>query len=261
MNPVKFVLRDFLIVFGATALFTLFAMALVFALDYENLTALPKALFWLNVRNDILGPLMIGAPSFLLLFWKLREATLLRRVLERLAFTDSLTGILNRRAFHKSVLEALGSANPEPSTMMLIDVDNFKSINDCHGHEIGDRALIALVKAIGGCLREGDIVGRLGGEEFAVFTRGLAPAIAELHAEQLRLAIESCAFSRDELGGNLTASIGLAHADATASYDELYRKADQCLYEAKRTGRNRVVSSAASKNPARIARTGYSISA
>lgn len=247
MKPVTFALRDFFVVFGATALFTLVAIALVFALDYQNLKASPEELFWLNVRNDILGPIIIGAPTFLLLFWKLREATLLRRVLERLAFTDSLTGILNRRAFYKAVETALDGNAPPPATMLVIDVDHFKMINDNHGHDVGDQALIALVEAVGGCLRETEIFGRLGGEEFAVFMRGQTPEVAALHAEQLRLAIEGCAFGKDRLGGHFTASIGVAHADGPTTCAELYRKADHCLYDAKKAGRNCVASSGGSR--------------
>jgi diguanylate cyclase len=239
---VKFELRDYVIVPAATAVFTAIVTLAVFALDYQNLIAAPPDLYRISVRNDILAPLLFGAPTFFFMFWKLRQLAKIRKILELLAFTDDLTKIFNRRAFEQAVEAALDVEEAKNIAMMVIDVDHFKQINDNFGHNVGDEALVALVRAIQACLRPEDIFGRIGGEEFAVFGKFATPDLAVLQAERLRLAVQDCGFGKDMMTAAFTVSIGLTHTTVCARYGELYRKADLCLYEAKETGRNRVVS-------------------
>ncbi|MCD2176401.1 GGDEF domain-containing protein [Rhizobium sp. C1] len=241
VKSVKLSMRDYALIVAATTGFTIVVLALVFALDYGNLTAQTNELVWLSVRNDILGPVLIGGPTFFYLFSKLRQLALTREALERLAFTDSLTGIFNRRAFHNAVEPVLLSDTPVAAAMLVIDVDHFKKVNDTFGHHTGDEALIAVTEAIKGCLREDEVFGRIGGEEFAVFTRSATAGLAALQAERLRAAVAAAEFSQTFLPTRLTVSIGVAFSDTAATYEQLYREADACLYEAKQTGRNRVV--------------------
>lgn len=241
MKSVKLSMQDYVVIIAATTGFTIAALLLVFALDYGNLMVQPSDLIWLNIRNDILGPVLIGGPTFFYLFSKLRQLALTREALERLAFTDSLTGIFNRRAFHNAVEPILLSDTPVAAAMMVIDVDHFKKVNDTFGHHTGDEALIAVGQAIKSCLPADAAFGRIGGEEFAVFTRCATPALAALQAEQLRAAVSASEFGRQLLPAGLTVSIGVAFSDQATTYEQIYREADACLYEAKNSGRNRVV--------------------
>lgn len=241
MKPVKLSMRDYALIGAATTGFTIAAMLFVFALDYGNLTLQTNELFWVNVRNDILGPVLIGGPTFFCLFSKLRQLARTREALERLAFTDSLTGIFNRRAFHNAVEPVLLSDTPVAAAMIVIDIDHFKKVNDTFGHHTGDEALIAVSDAIKACLTGDEVFGRIGGEEFAVFTPCATPGLAALKAEQLRAAVSASEFGRQLLPSGLSVSIGVAFSDTATTYEQLYREADACLYEAKHSGRDRVV--------------------
>lgn len=241
VKSVKLSMRDYVLIVAATTGFTIVTLLLVFSLDYGNLAAQTNDLIWLSVRNDILGPVLIGGPTFFYLSAKLRQLALTREALERLAFTDSLTGIFNRRAFHNAVEPILLSDTPVAAAMLVIDVDHFKKVNDTFGHHTGDEALIAVSEAIKACLAEGAVFGRIGGEEFAVFTRCATPTMAALQAEQLRAAVSAAEFGRQLLPAGLTVSIGVAFNDGATTYEQMYREADACLYEAKNSGRNRVV--------------------
>jgi diguanylate cyclase (GGDEF)-like protein len=149
--------------------------------------------------------------------------------------TDALTDTLNRGAFQQRLQEAVTA--PEPVVLALLDLDHFKSVNDRFGHPAGDRALRRFCEIVRGEARIGDVLGRLGGEEF-----GLLLANTELHgahsfAERLRTTVAHVT-AAGEVG--LTVSIGLAEAAPGMSVDELLRSADLALYAAKDAGRNKV---------------------
>jgi diguanylate cyclase len=241
VKPVKLSLRDYALVVLATIGFTTAVTLLAFAIDYGNLMSETGDYFWTDVRNDILIPVSLGGPTFFYLFSKLRQLALTREALERLAFTDSLTGIFNRRAFHNAVEPILLSDTPVAVAMMVIDVDHFKKVNDTFGHHTGDEALIAVSEAIKACLPADAVFGRIGGEEFAVFARCATPELAALQAEQLRAAVSASEFGRQFLPAGLTVSIGVCFSSRATTYEQMYREADGCLYEAKESGRNRVV--------------------
>ncbi|HWU60937.1 MAG TPA: GGDEF domain-containing protein [Ensifer sp.] len=241
MKPVKLSMRDYALIVLATIGFTTAVTLLAFAMDYGNLMTETGDFFWMDVRNDILIPVSLGGPTFFFLFSKLRQLAMTRQALERLAFTDSLTGAFNRRAFHNAVEPILLSDKPVAAAMMVIDVDHFKKVNDTFGHHTGDEALIAVSDAMRACLTDGEVFGRIGGEEFAVFSYCASPGLAALQAEQLRAAVSASEFGRQLLPAGLTVSIGVAFSDTKTTYEQLYREADNCLYEAKQEGRNRVV--------------------
>jgi diguanylate cyclase (GGDEF)-like protein len=150
------------------------------------------------------------------------------------ASTDNLTGLLGHRAFH----EALGGAlESERFTLATIDIDDFKRVNDSHGHPVGDEALCHVAEALRANVRGEDRVFRVGGEEFAVLMPGLSAADALPVAERLRQAVAATEFETP-----LRISIGLASWPADAQdREELLRRADEALYAAKRGGKDRTV--------------------
>ncbi len=161
--------------------------------------------------------------------------------LRRLSVTDQLTGLYNKRYLSEAAPQFFSNAlrHGTELCLMIIDLDHFKAVNDTHGHDIGDKVLMA----VGGLLREtcrgGDVPARFGGEEFVVLMPhcGLDNAIEK--AERLRVSIEKL----HPAGLSVTASIGVAErtaADAKA-FDALFREADQAVYSAKGNGRNQVV--------------------
>jgi diguanylate cyclase (GGDEF)-like protein len=162
-----------------------------------------------------------------------------RRVAEQQARTDSLTGLANRRAFTDAVAALLKVAAREarPATMMLIDIDDFKRINDQHGHAAGDAALMHVGRQLTEMLRVSDVCGRLGGDEFAVLLPGTDLGAAREVAEKVRSALAARPLPVKD-GLRISLSIGLA-ADAFDT-ETLLNHADQAMYLAKRAGKNRV---------------------
>jgi len=162
-----------------------------------------------------------------------------------LAIYDSLTGFYNRRRFRALLDEEMGGAKMSaPLSLLLMDLDHFKQINDRHGHLVGDQVLSVVAQAI----REhapGDApLGRLGGEEFALALRGKVLAEAAALAEILRSAVGARPVDTREERLAVTISIGVAQSGADAATpSELLRRADERMYKAKQAGRNRVCSS------------------
>jgi len=124
--------------------------------------------------------------------------------------------------------------------LLVIDVDHFKNVNDSYGHDTGDEALRLIAATIRNSVRDVDIVGRLGGEEFGVFLPGLSRDLTAGIAERIRLAIHETAFAPEGKPHRLSVSIGGVTLLQEASFTDLYRIADQHLYAAKNDGRDRV---------------------
>ncbi|WP_084396737.1 GGDEF domain-containing protein [Henriciella aquimarina] len=164
--------------------------------------------------------------------------------LRRLAVSDGLTGLLTRRAFEEEAerLAQLCTRHRHPLNMICLDVDHFKSINDTYGHAAGDKVLRAVSETCRSHLRQSDVFGRMGGEEFAILLPQTDEDGAILVAEKLRVAIGAMRF---EFGGKtvrVTASFGVA-SQKDRQYDvaTLLGRADAAMYQAKQTGRNRSV--------------------
>ncbi|WP_255873108.1 sensor domain-containing diguanylate cyclase [Microbulbifer elongatus] len=158
------------------------------------------------------------------------------------ARTDPLTGIRNRRSFLAEAELCLKRAyrKGEPVSLLMFDIDHFKSINDNHGHGIGDEALRQFSHTIQAKIRETDVFGRLGGEEFALLITETRPDA--LHtAERLRDNITGIRLPSGEEEVQFTSSIGVACAHQTQTLEQLMREADEALYAAKQGGRDRVV--------------------
>jgi diguanylate cyclase (GGDEF)-like protein/PAS domain S-box-containing protein len=157
--------------------------------------------------------------------------------LERLATHDPLSGLANHRVFHERLRAEVARAarNRQPLSVAILDLDHFKEINDRHGHPAGDSVLRELGRRLRESTREGELVARVGGEEFAWLLNAEGPE-ALAGAERLREAVISTPF---EQVGAVTVSIGICGLRGTSDPDELYRGADQALYLAKNQGRNR----------------------
>lgn len=153
---------------------------------------------------------------------------------------DGMTGLLNHENF-MAALQGLGNAG-RAGTLLFIDADHFKAINDTFGHSVGDAALKALAATIAGTIRADDIAGRLGGEEFAVFLTDTDVEAAARIAEQIRSGIAAL---RIECGQDrpvtMTVSIGAVSGDRQFLPQHLWKEADRRLYAAKHAGRNRIV--------------------
>lgn len=162
--------------------------------------------------------------------------------LEEQALTDSLTGLATRRHFLAEAEREIGRARRgHPLSLLVLDVDHFKSINDTHGHAAGDRTLTRLAAAVRAILREADLAGRLGGEEFGVLLPDTDDGVARAIAERLRTVIASAPVPLDGDGElRVTASIGVATLERDRDIDAFIARADQAMYRAKRSGRNRV---------------------
>ena len=159
------------------------------------------------------------------------------------ARTDKLTGLPNRRVFDEELERSLDlwqSTRQAAVSLMLIDVDHFKQINDRHGHATGDAALKWLARTARSQVAEAGLAVRYGGEEFAVIVTGVKIAEAIELADKLRLAIAAEPFEHDGLTLSITASIGVATSLADDGPKLLAHRADEALYAAKENGRNRV---------------------
>ncbi len=170
----------------------------------------------------------------------------LNHKLKKMASTDSLTLLFNRRYFDQVVSRELARRNRYSLAMSLVmlDIDNFKDINDTYGHKVGDQALRKVAAVINDSARTSDIVARYGGEEFGVVLPQTEPQNAVIFAERTRAAIENEVFVIEDEQINLTVSLGVAGAtSACPSVDpgSLVAAADKALYEAKSDGRNRFV--------------------
>jgi diguanylate cyclase (GGDEF)-like protein len=160
--------------------------------------------------------------------------------LELLATRDSLTNVLNARAFAAELAQELGRNRRygRPLALIYLDLDDFKKVNDAHGHATGDAVLRLVADAMRSAVRQADLVGRLGGDEFGVLMPETDGAVAHAAAARLVTGIRTVFRGTP----SVTASIGVvAVAGTEAGSDELLRKADQAMYEAKRAGKDRVV--------------------
>ena len=170
---------------------------------------------------------------------QIQKVDALNQALSEMATTDALTGVANRRAFdHSLQLElAIVERRGTPLSLLMLDVDHFKRINDTYGHEAGDKVLVAIAQLLGGCARVIDVVARVGGEKFAVILPNTDAGGAHEVAERMRSAVARSNW----LGQPTTVSIGAATLHDKEDAASLYVRADAALYAAKTSGRDRVV--------------------
>ncbi|MDE2445520.1 MAG: GGDEF domain-containing protein [Alphaproteobacteria bacterium] len=169
-----------------------------------------------------------------------RELAALHAQLTEKSRKDDMTGVLNRTAFLEHI-ESL-KEDQQQGTLLMIDADHFKQINDRFGHLIGDEALIVIAQTISAAVRSNDVVGRLGGEEFGVFLKGARKSDARAISERIRASINALEFKPTaENRHTLTVSIGGVTTKKANDWKRVLQHADAGLYEAKKQGRNRVV--------------------
>lgn len=162
--------------------------------------------------------------------------------LEYLATRDSLTGLVNRRYFEEQAAHEIVRIKRYGgnSCLLLLDIDNFKEINDKYGHPTGDKVLQNLASVLRTQLRKADLIARIGGEEFAIILINTDDEAGNIVAEKLRCIIENDSFIVDNKVFNITVSIGITLIDNNVdSYEEVYKRADKALYTAKAEGKNR----------------------
>jgi len=193
---------------------------------------------WLNVFTLESLLYAVGTAFIMLLMVKDNDVDLYRSA----AFTDPLTGLLNRRAFLENALSlcARQGERGQPVTMLMLDLDHFKSINDRFGHAIGDEVLRVFANAARSNMRGSDLVGRLGGEEFAVIVAEPMQFAARI-GERLRASFETAGIQIGEHAIGATLSIGAATShEPVTDIAALIARADAALYRAKHDGRNRI---------------------
>ncbi len=179
------------------------------------------------------------------------QVTILQRKLEAAkaeASIDGLTGIANRRNFDFTIQRWViaHEKSEEPFTIAIFDIDHFKQINDGYGHQIGDQVLVSVALELGRNIRSNDFLARYGGDEFVILSDGMKIAESEKRFSNLLHAIQSKPFEFKSIKGNVsvvsvTASCGVAEYALGENGKDLIHRADEGMYEAKREGRNRVV--------------------
>lgn len=241
------IVRKSLLIAVASAVVSVLIVLIVVPLAGGEVSALALVM-------STLCPLLIAGPASA---WSTWQAEKLRRTNAQLARAhadlalaharlaekasrDMMTGMYNRESFFATLDASRG--DEKRGALLIIDADHFKKINDGFGHLIGDEALLKIASAIARAVRKSDVLGRIGGEEFAVFLGGASDVEAAHVAERIRREVEMVRFRPNGDGTlPLTVSIGgtVCHADASVS--ELMRAADRRLYEAKQRGRNLAV--------------------
>ena len=228
------------------AIFMLFAHGSLFLLRTPLVLLLP----W-SSTDTVLGSVWLTVLSFEALLFTISVAfILLAMAKERselrhraAAMLDPLTGIANRRSFlaDANQIAKRHRSDPKPTAVLLIDLDHFKSINDRFGHALGDRVLEIFTQSARASVRSSDLLGRLGGEEFAAILYDISRDKAVAVAERIRLAFAQAARDVDGQAVGGTLSIGLAYCEkAGLDVPEMLAQSDQALYFAKEHGRNRV---------------------
>lgn len=176
---------------------------------------------------------------------EIKERTRVQEELRVLATTDSLTGASNRRHFLELAEREFERTRryPAPLSALMLDADHFKQVNDTWGHDVGDKVLKSLCRVIQSELRATELLGRMGGEEFAIALPSTPCEGAMVVAERLRLAVSQLTVPVGEAEVSFTVSIGVAQAGPEDnSFAAVLSRADRALYQAKEQGRNRVVS-------------------
>lgn len=208
--------------------------------DFEILvkTATGNTPFWLLTSANIID--YNYDITIYLAFQDITSRKNRETMLKNQAIRDPLTSLFNRRYFEDEVKQKASLAGP-PFSILMIDVDKFKNVNDTYGHKVGDQVLIDLANTCVKALRDNDIVARFGGEEFVIYLHNTDEDKSKMVAERLRETIE---VSKTDIGDDktisITASIGIATSKLSTDIDTMVKMADSALYRAKNNGRNRV---------------------
>lgn len=211
--------------------------------DFEILvkTATGNAPFWLLASINV-----VDYNNDVVLYSAFQDITSRKRwetLLQSQADRDPLTSVYNRRYFETRAVEKIREAHrqKEPFAILMMDADHFKNVNDTYGHKVGDKVLIELAAICERSLRPEDMIARYGGEEFVIFLSKVTPEIAKMVAGRLREAVSGgVVYSDDGQPVRFTVSIGVAPSGIADDVDLMIKMADDAMYLAKETGRNRV---------------------
>lgn len=204
----------------------------------EDFTQDVRQTFYINLAFSMLI-------TFIVILVILVTVSRFNRKMAFLAQNDSLTHLKNRRAFNEVFTQhwSLAKRNDTEMSLIFFDVDNFKEINDNHGHQIGDKVLIRIAEILNKCFRETDISARWGGEEFIAALINTSLNDAKILSEKLRIEIEQDAILTDLIQQPVTVSLGVTECLKEDSQDSIFHRLDSAMYEAKRTGKNKTVGS------------------
>ena len=211
--------------------------------DFEVLIKTPYTAvpFWLLASANIID--YNYEPVLYTAFQDITSRKNRETMLQNQALRDPLTSIYNRRYFEEEVSRRiiLAKNNSQPYSILMLDADYFKKVNDTYGHKTGDKVLIELASAIEHALRDNDVVARYGGEEFVVYLSDSSAQQGAIVAERLRQSIEKIVVVSDNNQEvKFTVSVGVSSSEISDSLDVLIKTADEALYRAKQNGRNRV---------------------
>ncbi|MDD2101140.1 GGDEF domain-containing protein [Pseudomonas putida] len=212
--------------------------------EYRIMTA-DGQLRWLSDKCFINRQAEPGQPVIIVgIAEDITDKKQLESELQRLATTDALTSSSNRRHFFEGAEQEFEQARQQgtPLSFLMLDIDDFKVINDTYGHQEGDNVLQHIADSGRAALRRGDLFGRIGGEEFAAVFPGCTPQMALQVAERVQREIQSLSFNHDGQTFGITVSQGLTSLTAEdESVENLFARADAAMYEAKRQGKNRII--------------------
>ena len=193
--------------------------------------------FWVMSMFFFLVPLMLVCLflfEILLSQWRIREATI-----ATLSRIDPLTNVMNRRSIANQ-LEQLHQQRKALYSVVLLDLDHFKHINDNYGHDMGDQVLIQVAECLAQHVREQDMIGRFGGEEFILLLPNTTTEQAQHVAERCRIALTELNFVYEQQPFSISASFGISSSQNASEPQQIIRQADQALYAVKTAGRNQV---------------------
>jgi len=198
----------------------------------------PPANFWDGITNRLFSVLLIGVTAVGLTKLADHEERLIHE-----SKTDPLTGLFNRRHFTELCQLEEGRARRHgfPFSVLMLDIDHFKRINDTYGHPVGDQAIKAVADVCTKALRPHDLLARYGGEEFVLTLPQTDSEGARTVAERIRTMTEALTVPSEQGPVRVTVSIGISTYQTGLEFDRVVQRADEALYEAKQSGRNRVV--------------------
>lgn len=204
----------------------------------------PTEPIWFEGRVQPLGYQVLGEDAVLWVASNITASKKLEALLRMQSETDALTGLANRRKLMSGLTEhfELFARYKTPTTVLIFDIDHFKSINDQYGHLAGDKAITTTAEVCSHELRAADFPARLGGDEFVVLMPHTGSADAMIISERLRIKIAEGLQALGALGCGATISGGLSEMTAgDTSYEDVLKRSDDALYRAKRDGRNRII--------------------
>ncbi|MEO4041636.1 GGDEF domain-containing protein [Hoeflea sp. CAU 1731] len=230
------ILSRSLILMVAIIVFTQMINTVFFASELRGAAQIADSL--LTLRFTV----VVAVPFVLYMVFLQARADLAVEYFRKLSRTDPLTGLFNRRAFidllqeGRVTREGLGDS----ASLMVLDIDHFKRVNDTYGHEAGDAVLIQMADLFRENLRPDDIIGRLGGEEFAIALNRSSARECWHVAQRLRHEVERHVFRHEDIEMKLTVSIGATHVGKDGDLNDAMQEADMLAYKSKREGRNRI---------------------